>query len=108
MLKFDIYIDSMIVDIFRSQSSIHFFKRKKILRRNLIFEKKDRTPRSGLQDQAVLPEICIALGTFHLCNLTLSQTTYLYSWVKTRGVVTIFTMTKCFTGFIILRYYSSK
>ena len=31
-----------------------------------------------------------------------------YSWVKTSGVVTIFTMTKCFTGFIILRYYSSK
>ena len=30
------------------------------------------------------------------------------SWVKTRGVVTIFTMTKCFTGFSILRYYSSK
>ena len=30
------------------------------------------------------------------------------SWVKTSGVVTIFTMTKCFTGFIILRYYSSK
>ena len=35
MLKFDIYIDSMIADIFHPLLSIHFSKEKKIFRQKL-------------------------------------------------------------------------